>query len=211
MKAKLITIAALLMSFAMPVAANPISVNVSMPGAHNPYYGYQMTYTDKDRNSCMFRFKYSDDGLAYLVSDKKCPSFVTEERVRLDARNALERIDTISSGRDFFEYFGSDGYGNTTERAPLYYRCASIRNINIPDLVQWTGISRRGVYVLMPIDDTHMKGWFEMDFVVDGVYAKKVGVWKLDEQRNVIGIDQGRKFTIDSDKVSYKCPLRRIH
>lgn len=202
---------AILTLAASTASANTMSVNVSMPGASNPYYGYQMTYTDKDRNSCMFRFKYSDDGLAYLVSDKECPSFVTEERVRNDAQNSLDRMNIISSARNFFEYLGSDGYGNKTERAPLYYRCASVRDISIPDLAQWTGISRRGGYVLMPISDTHMKGWFEMDFVVDGVYRKKIGVWKLDEEWNVIGIDKGRRFTIDRSKVSYKCPLRRIH
>lgn len=210
MSIKTLAFTALMLS-TFAASANTISVNVSMPGASNPYYGYQMSYTDDKRNSCLFRFKYSEDGLAYLVSDKECPSFVTEDRVRNDARNSLDEMSIVSSADNFFEYLGNDGYGNSTERAPLNYRCVGISDINIPDLTQWVGISRRGGYVLMPITDTYMDGWFEMDFLLDGVYLEKVGVWKLDEDWNIIGIDRGRQFTVDSSKVSYECPLRRFH
>jgi hypothetical protein len=76
--------------------AGAMSVNVSMPGAINPFTNYEKTYQDKSGAACTFRFSQPGDGLSYLATNQKCPSFVTEDLVFKDAQRS---IDNKGQGR----------------------------------------------------------------------------------------------------------------
>jgi hypothetical protein len=201
MKTKAAIAAALTLGIAIPVMAKTMSVNVSGPGAVNPFFGYQMKYVDKDRNSCTFRFSQPGDGLSYLTADKECPSFVTEDRVFEDAQAALERMETITHAFTFAEYFGDDGYGNKVERAGLRYRCAKASDIKINNPIDWAGTARNPIsgYMFMPEDDFDLKGWYKLDYFPNGYKPHQftVGAWKLsDDRMTITAVDKGRKFSI---------------
>lgn len=202
----------MLCAIAWQAAASNMSVNVSMPGAVNPFFGYQMKYIDKDRLSCTFRFSQPGDGLSYLKSDQKCPSFVTEDVVFADAQKALTRMETISSASTFAEYFGDDGYGNKVERADLRYRCAKANDIKTDDSLQWAGTHRKPIssYLFMPVDDYDLKGWYRLYYYPNGYkpYKLTVGAWRLsDDRMNIIAVDRGRHFSIPYSKTT-ECAIR---
>lgn len=201
MKAKF-TIAAMLTLAA--VSAGAMSVNVSGPGAVSPFTGYRMTYTDKDGHSCTFRFKEPGDGHSYLVSDQKCPSFVTKERVFMDAQNALQKMDTISHAFTFAEYFGDDGYGHKVKRAKLNYRCAHANDVHVTQPIAWAGASTdpKASYMFMPIPDPRLPGWYRLDYYPNGYkpYHLTVGAWRLQNGNTIVAVDGGRNFTIRDSK-----------
>lgn len=211
MKTKFIY-AALLMTAHVTSTAEVISVNVSGPGAINPFFGYRMTYYDKDRNSCTFRFNMPGDGLAYLTADKKCPEFVTEKRVFLDAQRALKHMNTVSGASTFAEFHGDDGHGNKVKRAELSYICASAADITVNNPIEWVGIKRdrmRG-FVFMPISDIHIDGWYELDISGYKMYKAKVGAWRSGDNMEIIASYMGRSFTIPYEK-TYRCKYHRAH
>ncbi|WP_311514769.1 hypothetical protein [Oligella urethralis] len=209
MKNKLILSLALSIS-ASSVAAKDIAINVSMPGAINPFYGYQMKYQDVDRSHCFIKFTYTDEGLAYLKSTSPCPSFVTEEQVKRDADNALKHMKTVSEAYSFFEFTGSDGYGKTTERAKYVYRCAYVSSVTPYNIDEWAGVPMHNtIFVFMPTGSPDRRGWYELDIINGRSYTPKVGIWKLDDNYNIIGNFLGRKFT--ADKYSTKCRRHRYH
>lgn len=211
MKTKLLFAAVLMAAQAAPMAG-VITVNVSGPGAVNPFTGYRMTYYDKDRNSCTFRFNSPGDGFDYLTADKECPEFVTEKRVFLDAQKALDHMNTVSSALTFAEFQGDDGYGNKVKRAELTYRCASAADITVTNPIEWAGIKRdntRG-FVFMPVSDTYMDGWYELDIAGYKTYKPRVGAWKRGDNMTIIASYMGRSFTIPYEKLN-KCKYHRSY
>lgn len=198
MKLKTILIAAFLASPA--VTAAPMSVNVSGPGAVNPFFGYRMSYTDNSGVSCTFRFNNPGDGLSYLTADKECPSFVTEDLVFDDAQKAYSRMRDTTHALTFAEYFGDDGHGNKVKRAELSYRCADFRDIKMQNTLEWAGLKNRPYsgYMFMPKDDLVNDGWYRLDFYPNGYKSRQfpVGAWKMLDYETIIAVDEGRKFTI---------------
>lgn len=195
-----------MISFFLPLAmAGEMSVNVSMPGAINPFEGYRMTYTDKEKNSCTFVFSQPGDGFSYLKSDKKCPSFVTEDKVFLDAQEARSHMEIVSHARTFSEYFGEDKYGNKIAKASLYYRCANSGDVSPSQPMDWVGDNRNSSsgYMFMPVRDTRMAGWYRLDYYPDGYkpYQFTVGVWKPVGIDSIVAVDRGRNFTISEFKI----------
>lgn len=211
MKPKLLFAAALMIAHATSMA-EVITVNVSGPGAINPFTGYRMTYYDKDRNSCTFRFNSPGGGLDYLVADKECPEFVTEKRVFLDAQKALEHMSTVSSALTFAEFNGDDGHGNKIKRAKLTYRCASAADITVANPIEWAGIKRDRMsgFVFMPVSDTHMDGWYELDITRYKTYKAKVGAWKIGNDMTITASYMGRLFTVPHEKI-HKCKYHRSY
>lgn len=204
-------VASLLIAFVAPVGAEIMSVNVSSTAIINPFEGYKMTYTDKDRNSCTFRYKPSDDGYQYLTADKECPSFVTERKVFLDAQEALKEMNIISYAATFAELYGDDGYGNKVERAELAYRCAPTSAAVVSNPIEWAGINRSHMtgFVFMPIRDHNIDGWYQLDLAGYNTYENQVGAWTL-SGLTITGSFMGRIFTIPIEKIS-PCKYRRMH
>lgn len=169
--------------------ANAMSVNVSMPGAVNPFTGYHMTYKDKDGQSCTFRFNQAADGLSYLTSDTQCPSSVTEDRVFMDAQRALKRMETVSTAQTFSEYFGEGPNGQKMERAKLRYRCMQDESIS--------------GYFFSPDGEPMHEGWYQLYYYPNGYkpHMRRIGIWQKQNNGTYVVDTGGGPLTIDASKV----------
>lgn len=181
MKIKLMTAVAMAAALQLPTAG-AISVNVSMPGATNPFTGYQRTYQGKDGVSCTFKFVQPGDGLSYLRSDKECPSFVTEDKVFHDAQKELDRMNRNSSAFTFAEYHKEEQEKRATPK------CVDTAS---------------GVYIFLHAEAQNKPGWFYISKLHNGqrITSDVVGFWQKTASGAIIADFGLSKVNVNMDNV----------
>lgn len=185
MKTMPLIVAAILMSFAAPLAA--VEIDITEDPNSEFFIGYRMKYPPSDCEVIWFASQWQRN---YLMGVGNCER-VSNDRAYRDIMNAMKSVKAKSNAANFSEYQREIKSKIKPETPKTRLRCVDTHS---------------GTYVFLRAEARNKPGWFYLDKLRNGgrLNAGIVGYWKEVKGGNLIADFGISTVNVNMDNV-YDC------